>query len=250
MAHAHAAVYEGRIVVADDEPATVERIVDILRSNGCAEVADISCVHSLADLTGYDIAFVDIVWPARAIPAGEEGHYFGITALRFLRQHNPSCRIALMSKHLFDLEVLSEIQEADAYMRSDAPGSQILSILGEIVATERSVPLPKIGHVPAFVLRKTLDCAHVDVSGYFIVIEQALLDGRPDLFGLNEKEHRDALQEVRDVLSELRQLKAESQKSATNRAAWKTRIDVLTGLFKGCKNLLDVLEVIKRAWGF
>lgn len=211
-----------RILVADDNLESADRVRQILRSGGYRQVKTLSIIDSFEQLRDFDVVVLDIVWPPGTRPKHERSEYFGFAGLRYLRTYSPTTRVVLTSRHLFDLESLQEIQHADAYFKADADGSEILHLVG------------------ATVLRESTRRSQADeIAGYLDLLEQVLLDGRADLFGLRSEAYE-------NLLREIRVLKTEASTAEASLSAWKSRLDLLNSMATGAKNLTDVIEAVSR----
>lgn len=233
-----------RVLVADDNAKTAERIRSILLSGGYRQVEVISSFETFEQLEGYHIAILDIVWPRHARPAYEESPYWGLTALQYLRKNSPQTKVILMSKHLFDLDHIHKIQEADAYFKSRAEASQVLALMSKVFSEANDPVVAETPENHTFILmQKPVDAVTpvptdkaLVAYDYLTLLEQTLLDGRADLFGLRRHSYDDLAREIQE-------LKEEIQKK--NSATWKQRLDTLSALASGAKNLLDVINAIR-----
>lgn len=213
-----------RALVADDEPETAARIERILAVNGYRNTQTTSKVRSFRELEGYDIVIMDIMWPKDARPEHESSEYFGLSTLHYLKEKSPDCKIALMSKHLFDLEYLGEIQRADAYFRSDSDGGYVVRIIDDLCRGVGRRPLEGVG------------CT---ISERLELVEKVLLDGRSDLFGLKEKEYDEVMGEI-----EALQLLARGEELDHERLL--ARIDAVCSGFQNVDNILSLMLSMKR----
>lgn len=235
-----------KVLVADDDSNSALRIQRILESGGYRRTEILSHVQSFAQLEGHQIVILDIVWPRHARPEDEQSDYFGLAGLRYLRTHDPESRVVLMSRWLFDLEHINEIQQADAYFKSTANADQILSVITQVLHRKPDESMSQDSETQGFVLmlpgrgQTTLPAKQrLVVHNYLSLLEQTLLDGRADLFGLRSDSYQELVREVRE-------LKEEVQNRAKPPGAWRKRFEALGSLVSGTNNLLNLVQAILK----
>jgi CheY-like chemotaxis protein/polyhydroxyalkanoate synthesis regulator phasin len=186
-----------RILVADDNPKSVNKIQDILVSNGCKNVVGKSKISSLKELEGYELVILDIVWHGSTKPKHQTSNYFGIKAAEYLRQISPSCKIVLMSKYFYELDQLDEINKlSDGFFSSNADSIKIFSKVLKVVSTAND---------SSSILDRDLFLRDV------LLAEEILneVDGddtnKPSLIGLSNKVHTALLQNLKIIENKYRE---------------------------------------------
>ncbi|HEC17758.1 MAG TPA: response regulator [Gammaproteobacteria bacterium] len=205
-----------KILVADDDPATAKNVAAILSSAGFYEVEEISSISSFSELDGYQLIIMDIVWPENNRPAFEYSDYFGFSAMRYLRSYDPNTKIILMSKSLFDLDNLYIIQEADSFFKSTSPAPEILE---------------KVSTVLSLSEQKAIKLASV--------LKLLVLEGRADIFGLDEESYESLVKEVSV-------LESESEKKVINKERWKVLLSSIEKIVPNVRNIVDLVISIKK----
>jgi CheY-like chemotaxis protein len=236
-----------KVLVADDDSTSALRIRRILESGGYRQTEALSHVESFAQLEGHQIVIMDIVWPRHARPEDEKSDYFGLAGLRYLRTHDPESRVVLMSRWLFDLDHINEIQQADAYFKSTTDADQILRVITQVLHRKQGELMPQNSETQGLVLMRLPAGVHTAqppnqrlvVYDYLSLLEQTLLDGRADLFGLRSDSYQELVKEVRE-------LKVEVQNRTKPPGAWRKRFEALGPLASGAKNLLDLVQTILK----
>ena len=149
-----------------------------------------------------------------------------------------------MSKHLFDLEQLERISNADGWFRSDAPATHVVDVVA-MIRQEREVatPMPGGDSRPYVVMGLPAGATiveeerHARVMNHLRILEQALADGRPDLYGMDGPAYR-------SVSHEVRSLEQEAERGGVT-AGWKLRLKELGLLVGGAKNLAELIITIR-----
>lgn len=180
-----------KVLVGDDDANNAQRVCSILQSNGYRATTFCSKFSSLKELEGYDVVILDIVWRKNARPAYEKDDYFGLQGAKYLRHHHPKSKIILMSKFLFDLDRLNEINNiADDFFSSKSADSfKILNILSKALNKADSINNDSRERI-----FKDFKLAE------FILDEVDERNGqKPDLLGLSNEIHSVLLQEVRVI---------------------------------------------------
>jgi CheY-like chemotaxis protein len=206
---------KNKILVADDNPETAKYVKQVLESGGYRNVKTVSNIKSFKKLEGYDIVILDIVWPSNARPEHEISDNFGFAGLRYLKTTDPKNIVILMSSHLFDLNQHERIAEADAFFKSSAEGSQIIEKISKVLLDKSN---------------KLLN-----------ILEETLLDGRADLFGLKNYDYNNLLNEVKQVKIAIQN--GEPESSLANKLnkllPWATGSNTLLSIINGIIKLFS-----------
>lgn len=207
---------EAKILVADDEAETVKRIGAILKSAGFSNVETTSSIQSFSQLDGFDILFVDIVWPQGSRPRFELSEYFGLSAMRYIKNYNPDSKIILMSKHLFDLDHLTLIQEADSFLKSTSSASEVLEKVSFVISLSNQ-----------------------KFERMTLILKQAILDGRADLFNIDKDSYNELVDSVNG-------LEYEVLKGRENKEKWNPILSKIERIIPNVKNLIDIISTLKN----
>jgi CheY-like chemotaxis protein len=205
-----------KILIADDDLEEAKQIKFILqKSGGYQNIKIISKIQYMKEIEGYDVVILDIVWRPNSIPQHEQFNYFGFTGLQYLRTHSPQTIIILMSKHLFDLNHVEKIAEADAFFKKSSDGSQILEKIGNAIANKLKI--------------------------YLELTEQTLLDAKPEYFELGKQKHEQLLREIRQGKEGLQKgsLAVNYKGNLEQFLPWLTGSNALIGLINGLIKLLS-----------